>query len=233
MDKEARIKQLAIKTLSRYLEKGWLEKARKKNPEFADAVSAIKEKDLFFGKEPSACFGYVSGNATAVGSKTEGNVESTYTLSLDFSSETHLFVKKNSSTPISVVKMAQSYFPELSGVKVRYKDEAQHIAETCGKKMCREELNSLNYYTIKENRLNRYRLIEEKEFSIPIKTINAEITVNEKKQNIHIGNWYYKDGDDYVDMYIDHIPATLKTKLIIAGIIAAVILIVGLIIILL
>ena len=230
MGKEERIKQLAIDTLNKYLKKGWLEKANKKNPEFANAVSAIKEKDLFFGVEPSACFGYVSGNATAVGSKTEGGVESTYTISLDFKSETYLFVRKNGPAPISVVKMAQNYFPELSGLKVRHKEEAQHIAETCGKKMCREELNSLNYYIIKENRLNRYRLIEENEFSIPVRSINAEITVNGNKQSIHIGNWYFKNGDDYVDIYIDRIPATTKTMLIIAGVITAIILIILLII---
>ena len=90
--------------------------------------------------------------------------------------------------------------------------------------------NDLNY-SLSEYRLNRYKLIEDEMFTIPMKTINAEIIVENKKKTVHIGNWYYKNGKEYVDIYISDIPATTKTKIIIAGIIAAVILIILLIII--
>ena len=223
-------KDFIIDRLKAYLKSGWLDKAQRKNPEFANSIARITKDDLILGNEPMACFGQVDGNATAVGTQYENGGESTYTLSLNFSSDTYLFVDKKYSTLCSTVKMAQQYFPELRGVEVKYRYEAETVAEKAGKKFCRQYLNDLNY-SLSEYRLNRYKLIEDEMFTIPMKTINAEIIVENKKKTVHIGNWYYKNGKEYVDIYISDIPATTKTKIIIAGIIAAVILIILLIII--
>lgn len=223
-------KDFIIERINAYLNSGWLDKAQRKNPEYANAISEITKDKLIIGTDPVVCYGRVDGNATAVGTKYEDGGESKYTISLNFSSDTCLFVDKKYNTLVSTVKMAQRYFPELRGIEVRYKLEAESIAEKAGKKSCRQYLSDLNY-NLSEYRLNRYNVVEDEMFTIPMKPISAEILVGNKNKTVHIGNVYYKDNKDYVDIYLDDAPATTKTKLIIAGVIAAIILILILIII--
>lgn len=217
-------KNWILSCFKKAISKSWLEQAKKKNPAFAEAIENIKENDISYSDPLKACIGYVSGNATGVGSKTQNDVESTYTISLDFRSDTFLFGNNKDLSPVPLIEAAQNFFPELKKFEVKSCSEARYIAENCGKKMCVESLNSLNYFKITTNRLNKYSLITDDEFTLPMRQINAKINYEGKEKIIKIGYWYINEGE-FFKTDIDRIPATKKQKLIIFGICALIVLI--------
>ena len=173
------------------------------------------------------CFGTVHGNSTAVGTKADGYSDITRTVSMDFHSDTYLFVDKSNNTTASFVRKAQSLLKKYKDYDVKYKVEAEEIANKVGKAFCRESLNDLNF-TLSEYRLNRYELVEKNDFTLPIREIKANTFFENTKRTVTIGYWWIdNNGDERVLIYFDNdsVPMSGKNKLIIFGLIALAIII--------
>ena len=212
-------KAFIIQKLKKYLSSESANEITKKNPEFASALSLVTENDLSFSGEPVMCLGHVTGNSTAVGTKSDNYSDMTRTISMDFTSDTYLFIDKSTNTTASLARRATLLLNKYKGYDVKYEIEAEEIAEKVGKKFCRESLNDLNY-TLSEYRLNRYQLVTKNDFTLPVREIKADATLDGKKRKFTIGYWWIENGEEYVTIYFDNnsIPMSSKTKLIIGGI---------------
>lgn len=214
-------KKYIIEQLKKYINSEKIETVKKKNPNLASALSQITENDLSFSSEPVMCFGTVYGNSTAVGTKGDSYNDITRTISLDFNSDTYLFIDKRNNTTASLVRKAQILLNKYKNFDIKYKVEAAEIAEKVGKEFCKRSLNDLNF-TLSEYRLNRYELVEEDDFTLPVREIKAETYFEGKKRTVTIGYWWIENGEERTLIYFDNdnIPMSSKSKLIIAGICA-------------
>ena len=117
-------KNIIFSSLTQHVNNEWAEKALKKNPEYAKAISAITTADLIIGDPPTIRRGYVEGNSTAVGKSSNGDTVTTRTISISFSTDrltaarcacAHSCI--TSSIPLSViVPSVSTYFSLISNV---------------------------------------------------------------------------------------------------------------------
>ena len=209
--------------LQKYMDQeGWLEKASKANPDFAIAIHSISAQDIHIKRGPVFMQGVVEGNATATGEKTYGDTTSRRTVSIDFSTEEYLFIGNNNTAPIDVCKRASKMY--MGSSNAVYKQcEAETLAEKYGKKICRRNLNDLDF-SMKEYRLNRYKLVETfKDYEVDYHPVYAHLKMRGgKEEDYLIGYCYRKNGQEYIDIDFN-VPLTAKQKFIIWGIIAAII----------
>ena len=217
--------RLIIERFKNYLNSEKIAEVKKKNPEFVSALSNVTESDISFSSEPVMCFGNVFGNATAVGKKSDQYNETTRTISLDFNSDTFLFIDKSTNTTTDLVKKAQIVFPDINGYDVKYKCEAREIAEKTGKFFCKQSLGDLNF-SLSEFRVNRYKLETDNDFTLPIREICAKVLYENKPRTVRIGHWWIENDEEYIYIHLDNVPLTKKEKLIIAGICALVLLVI-------
>jgi len=213
-------KNIIFSSLTQHVNNEWAEKALKKNPEYAKAISAITTADLIIGDPPTIRRGYVEGNSTAVGKSSNGDTVTTRTISISFSTDEYYFTEKYDAA------LAEFALGRLGTYcKCHTPAEAEHLATKYGKTECRNSLYDLNF-SMDEYRLNRYRLIyTEDPLTLPAYPIYANISVgNGKSQSVFLGYCYIKDGATYTHWNIP-IPMTAKKKWIIGGIIAAAVLI--------
>lgn len=213
-----------ISRLKRYLnEGGWIDKARSKNPDFANAIEALTPEQIIFGNQPTLIRGYVSGNATGIGEKTYGDTQTRRTTSIDFTTDEKLFISDYNKASVATCKAAATYvFDAFRESDVLAKSEARSVAEKRGKSVCREALSDLDFY-MKEYRLNRYNIHTTSDaINVPIWPIYAKIK-NPKgvEKEIFIGYYYTSKKENYIHLNID-IPLTGKQKLTVFGIIAGI-----------
>ena len=211
-------KKFVIDQLHQYINSEKIEAVKKKNPEFASALSNITENNIYYGNEPVLCFGTVYGNSTAVGTQGDAYNEITRTISLDFNSNTYIFVDKNTNTTASFVRKAQHILKKYQNYEVKYMIEAEEIAKKVGKQLCKRDLNDLNFQ-LSEYRLNRFELVEEDVITLPIREIKSEMFFENKKRTVTIGYIWENNGEEHVMIYFDNdsIPMMKKKKLIILG----------------
>ncbi|MBO5906591.1 MAG: hypothetical protein J6Q85_00360 [Clostridia bacterium] len=216
-------KNQVIDRLRRYLnENEWLEKARNKNPDFAQAIEGIQADSIYFGDGPILSRGYVWGNSTGSGESTYGDTTTKRTTSIDFNTDEYLIVADENAASMATCRAATRYVLDgynTSDVITKY--EARSIAEKEGKRLCRQALSDLNF-GMSECRLNRYGIEYTSEpIKVPIWPIFTDIVdSNGKSTSVHLGYYYRCDNKDYIQMDIS-VPMTAKNKLIMFGAIAA------------
>lgn len=224
----ASLEDRIIEELQRYVAGGGLEKAKKRNARFAEIVEKATSDQIFYGEQPKFIEGYVYGNATAVGKKTEDNVECTRTVSIDFRSDTLLFISSKNEADIKTCKEAAKRFSYVSH-ECHTLAEADSIAERNGKRFCKEDLHSLNFFSMKEFRVNSYDVeFTSAPFYCPCVPIYIKhIEENQKEEWYHIG--YYEEHDQYDKIDIDvKAPITKTQKYILLGLgIAAAVILLG------
>ena len=205
--------------LKRHLKNEWNEKARKKNPEYADLINSITPESIHFGSPPSFRKGYVEGSSTAKGKSSNGDTVTTRTVSISFTTEEYYFI---TSSNTALAKNALRRLGYSSSCHTP--SEAEHLATKHGKTECRHSLYDLDF-SMDEYRLNRYKLIYSgDEFTLPYYPVYAYVVENGTEKEVYLGDYYIKNESEYVDWSID-IPLTAKKKMIIGGIIAAAVII--------
>ncbi len=222
-------KEKVVSALKTYIAAdGWLERAKKKNPLFAEAIEHLGENDIYFGNAPTFIRGAVEGASTASGEKRFEDTHSQRTISIDFVTNERMFIADSNAADISVCRAAVKQICGHSDV-IYKKCEARSIAFDYGKSKCARDLYDLDY-NMKEYRLNRYKFVATGgEWSPEFFPIYTNLKDgNGKVHTLHLGYCYNVDGTDEIDIKIP-IPMTSKNKLIMLGAIAAVAMIVILI----
>lgn len=221
--------QIVSKIKSYISTEGWLEKAKKRNPEFAAKIENVNEDSITFGNAPTFVTGYVTGNSTAVGESTYGDTTTQRTISMDFDTSEYLFISNRNSAEKSVCKAAAKIF--YNGWSLHTIAESDLLAEKYGKGVCRQSLNDLNF-NMKEYRLNRYNFVATSDnFTPEFWPMFFNYKVEDKELCVPIGYCYSNGNNDSIDINIS-IPLTGRQKWIIFGAIAAVVAVVALILIL-
>ena len=210
-----------INALKKYLSKGWLEKAKKTNPEFAAAVQNMPADNVSFGPNPTIVAGYVKGGCTASGESTYESTTTKRTVSINFTTDTAVFMAKSNSASVDACKKAVKVFPEIKEYgSLRSLSECENMAEEHGRTLARNDLSDLDF-SMKEYRLNRYEFVPVTNvFKVDLWQIFGWVSVNGKIKQFSMGYWYEKDGEKVVDLDIK-VPLTGRQKLIIFGVIAA------------
>lgn len=223
-------KSKIISNLKSYINSdGWLEKARKRNPEFSEKIENASEDSISFGHAPTFVIGYVTGNSTASGENTFGDTTTRRTISMDFDTEDHLFISSKNVAEKSICKVAAKTL--YKGWTLHAIAESYMIAEKRGRAVCSQSLSDLNFI-MKDYRLNRYNFIPlEDDFTPEFWPMYFNYKIEEKAYSIPIGYCYSKGNNDYIDININ-VPFTKKQLLIIWGAITAVVAVVALILLL-
>jgi len=211
-----------ISRLQRYFtEDNWLDKAKKKNPNFASTIENLSAEKIHFGKQPTFVRGYVSGNSTASGESTYGDTTTRRTISMDFTTDEKLFISYSNKADDTTCQAAADYVLKgFTNRDIYHQSDARSIAEKHGKNVCNRSLLDLNFF-MKDYRLNRYDLhLTTNPFTVPIWPIYADITdENGKAYQKWIGYWYTKNNEDFIHLNIG-VPMTGKNKMILFGAIA-------------
>ncbi|MBQ9121822.1 MAG: hypothetical protein IJY12_05640 [Clostridia bacterium] len=210
---------LILSHLKQYLGEGWSEKARRKNADFAAAVEALSANELTFGAQPTFVYGYVEGSSTASGEKEYGNTKSQRTISMEFSTNTCLFIDPDENRASKeTCKAAPKYLKNIPA-EIHSTAESESMANRYGKDLCRQSLWDLDY-SMKEYRLNRFHFRAASDpFKAPIWPIYGATLLKGKVKDTLLGYWIKEGGKDYIDIDI-HIPMTKTKKFLIFGVIA-------------
>ena len=207
------VQETVIDRLKAYIRQGWLDKAKKSNCEFAQQIENLTPSQISFGKKPVYFEGYIRGNCTAVGEKTQNDVTTTRTINLDFNTETYVFI--GSEDNIKLSKYAHKFF--FKNVSLNRIAEEGHLAEKCGRRLAKQNLYDLNFWSVKEYRLNRYSFVKTNQYDLPVWPIYA--TLSDKQ--VFWGYWIDDNGSIKTDFDIS-IPLTKKQSLILAGVLGGI-----------
>ena len=213
--------ECVLSRLKQYLANGWLEKAKKSNPEFATAVQEMTAQNISFGTNPVFVIGQVKGNCTASGESKYESTTTKRTISIDFTTESSVFIAKSNSASIDACKKAVKLFPEIAEQgALRNLSECKTLAEKHGKDLARNSLWDLNF-SMDEYRLNRFDFVPlSKEFEAELWPIFGQVMLNGKLKRFLMGYYYRQNGAMMTDLHID-VPLTGKQKLIVWGIVGA------------
>lgn len=216
-------REIVIARLRAFIDAGGLKKARKNNPDFAETICSLKPEDIHFGSEPHFYEGYMHRSCTAMGEKRDGDYEMKRTVSLEFNTDTYVFV--GGQQDMKLCKYASKRF--LNSESLYKSDDEYRLAEKYGKKLAGQELSDLDYW-MKEYRLNRCSFVKTDTFTLPIWPIYAQVA----SQQIFLGYWYEENQKSYTDFKIS-VPLTKKQSRILFGIIGGIAIVILLLILLL
>lgn len=218
--------KIAFNSFKRYIEKGWLAEARKKNPEFARKIEAATADQIHFGKPPSFSKGYIYGNATASGKQSTESTEYTRTINMDLTTDEYTFLANNNAAEKSTCKAACKYLDYL-GDNYKNINDKYHLFESYARSQCRENLSRLNF-TMSEFRVNESKYVQtQPAFTCNFYPIYLDMVKDNGNEDKYLIGYY--DTDKELIYYELKIPMTAKNKLITAGIITAAAIVLGLI----
>ncbi len=132
---------------------------------------------------------------------------------MDFHTETYVFI--GSEKDIKLSKYAHKLF--YKNIPLNRISEEHHLAEKCGKTLAKQNLQDLNFWTIKEYRLNRSHFVKTGNYDLPVWPIYASLS----DRVVFLGYWIEDNGNVATEFNIA-VPMTKKQSLILAAVLGGI-----------
>ncbi|MBO5214609.1 MAG: hypothetical protein J6B79_00275 [Clostridia bacterium] len=211
-------KSKVIAKLQSYLKSDAWQKLKNKNKKYTQFLESLTEEDIDWGAKPGFIKGRVYGNSTGSGESTYGDTTTRRTVSINHVTNEKWFVPLSCKASKKTLERAFENFGFKS--EFYYYKDVRALAEKDGKLEVNSDLYSLNFIP-KEYRLNTYNVEYTSEiYWCKLWPIVAKKTIDGKKMQYEIGYWEEHDGKETIDIKPVP-PLTPLKKLIIAGVIAA------------
>ncbi len=165
-----------------------------KTKKLLDYLKDITEEDIIIGENVKYYNAYIECNSTGVGESSFEGTKTQRTVSLDYTTNEHLFVDGH----IGAGEKGLSVFVLKPGETTQYysKNDIVKIAKRRGFELHSQNFRDLNF-RLTDHRLNRYTVhITKGPKSYPIRPILARY--NDKGDMCTIGYLYEKDGLEYI-----------------------------------